>query len=114
MTRLTTAVVFVASLAVPGHASAQERSFVQGFGGLSLGSSFGFTNSSSDFGGVFGSHVTPNMTIVGEAGRIGNVLPPVADALFDLSPFDYSASAWYAQGGVRSIALTRSRRSAAA
>jgi opacity protein-like surface antigen len=107
MIKRTTSYVLAACLGFAASASAQDR-FVQGFGGLSLGSSFGLTNSSTDIGGVFGSHVTPNMMIVGEAGRIGNVLPPVADVLFDLSPFDYSASAWYAQGGVRFTTSNRS------
>ena len=109
MTRLTTAcVVVIAFLTAAGQASAQDRTFVQGFGGLSLGSGFGFTNTSTDFGGVVGTQLTPNLLIVGEAGRMSNVLPPVADFLFDLSPLDYSVSAWYAQGGVRFTTAKRS------
>jgi len=107
MIKLTTSYVLATCLGIAASASAQDR-FVQGFGGVTLGSGSGFVNSSTDFGGVFGSHVTPNVMIVGEGGRIGNVLPPVADLLFGLSTFDYGASAWYGQGGVR---FTTSKRS---
>jgi hypothetical protein len=109
MTRLTTAfIVVIVSLSAAGRAVAQERSFVQGFGGLSLGSSFGFTNSSTDFGGVAGTQLTPNLQIVGEGGRMSNVLPPVADFLLDFTSLDYGVSAWYAQGGLRFTTAKRS------
>jgi hypothetical protein len=52
--------------------------------------------------------LTPNLQIVGEAGRMSNVLPPVADFLLDFAPLDYSVSAWYAQGGVRFTTAKRS------
>jgi len=108
MTRITTASLVLVGCLAAGRASAQDRTFVQGFGGLSLGSGFGFTNTSTDVGGVVGSQLTPNLLIVGEAGRMSNVLPPVADFLFDISALDYRVSAWYAQGGVRFTTAKRS------
>jgi len=45
--------------------------------------------------------LTPNIQVVGEAGRIGNVLPSMAQTLIGLAPVDLNVSAWYGQGGVR-------------
>jgi len=80
-------------------ASAQEaRASVQGFGGVGMGS---FTTPNTNFGGAITGDLTPNIQLVGEAGRLGNILPSTTQVLFDLSPVALSASAFYAQGGVR-------------
>ena len=65
-------------------ASAQEpRASVQGFGGLGMGS---FTTPNTNFGGVITGSLTPNIQLIGEAGRLGNILPSTTQMLFDLSP----------------------------
>jgi opacity protein-like surface antigen len=75
---------------------------VQGFGSLQL-DTFGGANAGShtSFGGVVGASLTPNIQVVGEGGRIGNVLPASTNALLAFSPIGFGVSAWYGQGGVR-------------
>src|SRR5437868_5971515 len=92
--------VFAAVLCVSvGSASAQEpRAAVQGFGGLQLGS---IGTVDTTFGGVVTGGLTPNLQVVGEGGRISNILPPLTDTLIGFSPFGFSVSAWYMQGGLR-------------
>jgi opacity protein-like surface antigen len=86
-------------LAAP--AAAQEpRASIQGFGGLPLGS---LSPSDSSFGGLVTLDLTPNIQVIGEAGRMGNVLSPTVDLLLGLVPgnFGLGTSAWYGEGGVR-------------
>lgn len=91
--------ILVATLFVSSAASAQEpRASVQGFGGIGMGS---FTTVNTNFGGVITGDLTPNIQLIGEAGRLSNILPSTTQMLFDLSPVGLSASAFYAQGGVR-------------
>jgi opacity protein-like surface antigen len=91
--------VLVAALCVSSSASAQEpHATVQAFGGLGLGS---FTATNTNFGGAVTGDLTPNIQAVGEAGRLGNVLPSMTQTLIGLSPLDFNVSAWYGQGGVR-------------
>jgi opacity protein-like surface antigen len=91
--------VLVAALCVSSSASAQEpHATVQAFGGLGLGS---FTATNTNFGGAVTGDLTPNIQAVGEAGRLGNVLPSMSQTLIGLSPVDFNVSAWYGQGGVR-------------
>lgn len=93
------AAILVATLLVSSAVSAQEpRASVQGFGGVGVGS---FTTPTTNFGGAITGDLTPNIQLVGEAGRLSNILPSTTQQLFDLSPVGFSASAFYAQGGVR-------------
>jgi opacity protein-like surface antigen len=93
-TALLLAVLFIAS-----SASAQEpHAAVQAFGGLGVGS---FTTTNTNFGGTATGDLTPNIQLVGEAGRIGNVLPSMTQTLIGLTPMDINVSAWYGEGGVR-------------
>jgi hypothetical protein len=93
------AAILLASLFATSTASAQEaRASVQGFGGLGMGS---FTTPNANFGGVLTGDLTPNVQVIGEAGRLGNILPSTTQMLFDLSPVGLTASAFYAQGGIR-------------
>jgi hypothetical protein len=93
------AAILLATLLLTSTASAQEtRASVQGFGGLGMGS---FTTPNTTFGGAITGDLTPNIQLIGEAGRLGNILPSTTQLLFDLSPVGLSASAFYAQGGVR-------------
>jgi opacity protein-like surface antigen len=102
MRRATIAVALTVLLGAAASAAAQDRGFVQGFGSLELGS-FTDTNSGShtSFGGVVGAALTPNILVIGEAGRVGNVLPSATNALLSFSPIGFGVSAWYGQGGVR-------------
>jgi opacity protein-like surface antigen len=91
--------VLAAALCVTSSASAQEpHAAVQAFGGLGVGS---FATTNTIFGGTVTGDLTPNIQVVGEAGRLGNVLPSMSQTLIGLSPVDFSVSAWYGQGGVR-------------
>ena len=96
------AATLFATLFVTSAASAQEpRASVGGFGGLGMGS---LATPNTNFGAVITGDLTPNLQLLGEVGRLGNVLPSTTQMLFDLSPVGLTASALYAQGGVR---LTR-------
>jgi hypothetical protein len=93
------AAILVATLLVSSTASAQEtRAAVQGFGGVGMGS---FTAPTANFGGAITGDLTPNIQLIGEAGRLGNILPSTTQLLFDVSPVGLRASAFYAQGGIR-------------
>jgi hypothetical protein len=92
------AAILLATVLLTSTASAQARASVQGFGGLGMGS---FTTPNTSFGGAITGDLTPNIQLIGEVGRLGNILPSTTQLLFDLSPVGLSASAFYAQGGVR-------------
>jgi hypothetical protein len=93
------AAILLATLLLASTASAQEtRASVQGFGGLGMGS---FTTPNTNFGGAITGDLTPNIQLVGEVGRLSNILPSTSQLVFDVSPVGMSASAFYAQGGVR-------------
>ena len=99
-------------VAVPATARAQARvpnASIQGFGGLTFGTSstFGPASTSTSLGGVVAAGVTPNMQIIGEAGRLSDIKPPLFD-LLDFTPVNLRVSAWYGEGGVRFIASPRS------
>ncbi len=96
---LSALVTAVCVLAAAGPASAQPpRSAIQGFGGLQLGT---FGSTEATFGGLVTGTLTPNVQIVGEGGRMRNLLPPLTDTLIGFSPVGFSMSAWYMQGGLR-------------
>jgi opacity protein-like surface antigen len=96
------AAILFATLFVSSAASAQEpRASIEGFGGIGVGS---FTTPNTNFGGVITGSLTPNIQLIGEAGRLSNVLPSMTQLMFNVSPVGLSASAFYAEGGVR---LTR-------
>lgn len=99
MRALMCALGVAATLTVAPVASAQEpRAALQGFGGLQLGS---LTTADTTFGGVLTTHLTSNIQVLGEAGRVSNILPPMTQTLIGLSPIGFSVSAWYGQGGIR-------------
>ena len=76
---------------------------IAGFGGLSLN---GFQSQSPSVGGTVTVNLVPGVQIVGEAGRVGNVLPTIADTVFAVARTDLRASAFYGEGGVRFLAPT--------
>ena len=93
------AILIAILLVTTSTAFAQEpRAAVQAFGGLGMGS---LTTTNTNFGGVITAHLTPNVQLVGEAGRVGNVLPSTTQTLLSLSPVGFGVSAWYGEGGVR-------------
>jgi opacity protein-like surface antigen len=93
------AAIVLTGLCVVSPASAQDPGrFVQGFGGLRLGS---VASTDTAVGGVFAGTLTPNIQVVGEAGRISNVLPSTLDTPLTFSPIGVGLSSWYGQGGVR-------------
>jgi hypothetical protein len=95
---------------VPAAARAQSGdTFVQGFGGLTFGTSsvLGRSSVASSFGGAAAAGLTPNIQIVGEVGRLSDIKPPLLD-LLDFTPVDLRVSAWYGQGGIRFIASPHS------
>jgi opacity protein-like surface antigen len=99
MTRAwTLAAALGVCLLVPIPASAQGAGAIGGFGGVSLGSS---TSPTPDLGGTLSFRLTPGVELLAEAGRVGNVVPPLADALFSATNSGIRASALYAEGGVR-------------
>jgi hypothetical protein len=102
------AAVLLAALFAASTVSAQEtRVSVQGFGGVGLGS---FTSVNTNFGGVVSGDLTPNIQVLGEVGRLSNILPTRTQSLFDLSPVAFNASAFYAQGGIRLTTASGSLR----
>ena len=96
-------------LTVPSAARAQDgNTSVQGFGGLTFGTSSVLgTSTASTFGGNIAAGLTPNIQIVGEVGRLSDIKPPLLD-LLDFTPFDLRVSAWYGEAGVRFIASPHS------
>src|SRR6476659_6030429 len=96
---------------VPVAARAQSgNTSVQGFGGLTFGTSssvIGGSSVASSFGGAIAAGLTPNIQIVGEAGRLSDIKPPLLD-LLDFTPVDLRVTAWYGEGGVRFIASPHS------
>ncbi len=101
MRRLMIVVAVAAVCAPPSVASAQEmHTEVQGFGGLTFGSSSFGSTSASTFGGRIAADLTPNIQIIGEGGRLSDIKAPVFDVL-GFTPVNLSVSAWYGEGGVR-------------
>lgn len=84
----------------PSLAAAQERASLAGYGGLSLNSvtSDSFTPS---VGGTLTFNIGPAVQIIGEAGRLDNVLPTLSTAAFDAATVGLRLSALYGEGGVR-------------
>jgi opacity protein-like surface antigen len=98
---LATFIVGACAMAWPLASAAQERNNeVQGFGGLT----FGTTASSTTFGGGISAGITDNLQVIGEVGRIADLKPSLVDTIFDLTPYDMRLSAWYGEAGVRFIA----------
>lgn len=104
--------IFVGALAIacalPASARAQSpNSEVQGFGGLTVGTSTFGSAVSSTFGGRVGVGLTPNLQVIGEAGRLADIKSPLFD-LLDFTNVGVRVSALYGEGGVRFIASPHS------
>jgi hypothetical protein len=99
MQRMHIAAAFAAfALAAPTVASAQSGQ-IQGFGGLT----FGDVTRSSTLGGSIAIPLSDNLQIVGEGGRIADVMPSLVGTLVDFTPLDARVSAWYGEAGIRLI-----------
>lgn len=83
-------------LATP--ALAQNVGAISGFGGLSIDTT---GSPAPNLGGTIAFDLTPGIQVIGEVGHMGNVLPPLADAVFSVANLGIRASALYAEGGVR-------------
>jgi len=99
--------VLVCGMPAAVFAQGTDRS-VQGFGGVTFGSSsIVGTSAASTFGGRLTAGLTPNIEIIGEAGRMSDIKPPLLD-LLDFTPVDLHVRAWYGEGGLRFIASPHS------
>lgn len=110
MRRMMILTSVLAVCTIPDTARAQSaNTSVQGFGGFTFGTSslIGTRSMSPTFGGAVTADLTPNIQIVGEAGRLSDIKPPLLD-LLEFTPVDLRVSAWYGEGGVRFIASPHS------
>jgi opacity protein-like surface antigen len=98
----TAVVVLAVALAVPMAAHAQNG-HVQGFSGLT----FGDVTSSSTFGGNFSVPLSDNLHVVGEGGRMTDVMPSLISTIVDFTPIDVRIAAWYGEAGIRLIGSSR-------
>lgn len=94
-------VVGIAMCLFASTSHAQTAGAVEGFGGVSFRTNDNVI--APNLGGTVNIAVTPNIHAVGEAGRLGNVMSPLADTLFSFSGTGVQASAIYAEGGVRLV-----------
>ncbi len=98
---LVAAILWAASL-VPSAAWAQDgTASAVGFGGMGLNS---FSTSQLDFGVNVGKELTPSVQVIGEVGRINDMLPSLAAGLLTLTPYDVRVSSFYGEGGLRLLA----------
>lgn len=95
-------VCLAVALFVASTASAQERSQLGAFGGFT----FGNTTAATTFGGNLRAPLAGGMEIVGEVGRMEDVMPSTLGTLIDFTPTDVRLSAWYGEAGVRFVAPT--------
>ena len=98
--RVVPLAIVAAMVCGPSRAVAQERASLEGFGGLSLNTltSDSFTPA---LGGTVTFNVAPGVQIIGEAGRLDNVLPTLSNAAFSAANVGLRVSALYGEGGVR-------------
>jgi opacity protein-like surface antigen len=99
-----------AILALPAAAHAQQtpgHTQVQGFGGMTVGTSTFGSAVTPTFGGNVAVDLTPNIQAIGEAGRLNDIKSPLFD-LLELTDFGVRVRAWYGEAGVRLIASPRS------
>ena len=102
------ALVAVLSLALPAPSHAQTS--LDAFGGLPMNqlTVLGDSGVPFDFGGRVGFEVVPGVQVMGEFGRLSNVMPDLVDIGLAFLPIDVRASAFYGEGGVRLLAAPHS------
>ena len=89
--------LFAGALLVASSAAAQDRPQVGAFGGYT----FGTTTEATTFGGNVQTPLGSGLEIVGEFGRLEDVMPSTLGTLIDFTPVDVHLSAWYGEAGVR-------------
>src|SRR5687767_15980486 len=100
----------IAALAVVGivmlPALAPAQTSLGGFGALPVDhiASLGDSSFPVDFGGRVSFEVVRGVEVLGEFGRMGNVLPGFVRLPLSFSPVDLKVSAFYGEGGVRLLA----------
>ena len=92
-------------LVSPAVVCADTGGTVTGFGGVTVS---GLESQRPSLGGTVTFNLVPELQIVGEVGRVGNVLPSRAETLLSVGQTGLRASAFYGEGGVRLIAAPRS------
>jgi hypothetical protein len=65
----------------------------------------------ADFGGRVSFELAPGVEVLGEFGRLGNVLPETISLPLSFSPVGVKVSAFYGEGGIRLAAAPRSAAS---
>ena len=104
MRHLSRVLPFVVVLAAaPVTATAQERASLEGFGGLSINGLPSAASPLPSLGGTVTFSIIPGIDIVGEAGRLGNVLPTMSSAAFSAAQTGLRASALYGEAGARFV-----------
>jgi hypothetical protein len=106
--RFAFAIALAVVFALPHSSEAQTS--LDGFGALSMNqlTSLGESGIPVDFGGRVSFDLTPGVQLVGEFGRLGNVLPEIVSLPLSFAPFGLNVSAFYGEGGVRLLAAPRS------
>jgi len=103
--QLGLAVLLAAALPAAGYA--QGTTEVEGFGGVTVGTSSFGSAASPTFGGRITARLSDNIEVIGEGGRLAGLQSPLFD-LFGFSSVGVHVSAWYGEGGVRLIASPHS------
>jgi opacity protein-like surface antigen len=80
---------------------------VQGFGGITVGTSAFGSAAAPSFGGRVNVDLLPNLQAVGEFGRLADLQSSLFN-LLDYTGVGVHLNAWYGEGGVRFIAAPRS------
>ena len=96
--------VLLAVCALPATALAQSGGEVEGFGGLTIGTSTFGSAISPSFGGRIAGNLTPNLQAIGEVGRMADIQSPLFDLLHEYAPVGLHVAAFYGEGGVRWLA----------
>jgi len=102
------AAALVAALAAPASARAQgTKTEVQGFGGMTVGTSVLGSAAAPAFGGRVAIDLGPYLQAIGEGGRLSDVASPLFN-LLGFTSLGVRVPAWYGEAGVRFIASPQS------
>ena len=96
-------VVVAVVVNAPATATAQARASLEGFGGLSISGLPAAASPLPSLGGTVTFSIIPGIDIVGEAGRLANVLPTMSSAAYSAAQTGLRASALYGEAGARFV-----------